>query len=408
MNRFSAAAALAATLLIWPRVGSAQENALTLDRALQLARERAPDIVSARSRIGEAQGRLVGASVLLRENPVLESAGGRRSSARGDFLDGNVGLIQTFELGGHRGARIANAEADVARAEAVSEDVTRRLLRDVSTAFLGVLFADEQGRLARTSESVATEILRTAERRLQAGDIPRLDVNLSQAALSRARSDLRATEARHLAALGQLRILLGMDVDAPLAVLGDLKDRRRYDLVDLIGRAPDRADLKALAAERRGADADIGLGDAVAWPNLGLGVKYAREEEANVLLGTLTLSLPVFERGQGLRAEAGARSRRLSLELEAGHKIVRVEVRTAFDVYQRRVEAVEELERNALPLLDSNEALARRSYESGQLALADLLVVRREVVGTRLEYFDRLLEAATAGVELEANAGVLR
>ena len=161
-------------------------------------------------------------------------------------------------------------------------------------------------------------------------------------------------------------------------------------------------------AERSLADADLRLGGALAWPSLGLGVRYAREEEANVVLGTLTLSLPVFERGQGLRAEAGARSRRLSLELEAGRRVARVEVRTAFDVYRRRVEAVEELERDALPLLDGNEALARRSYESGQLGLPDLLVVRREVVGTRLEYLDRLLDAATAGVELEANAGILR
>ena len=144
------------------------------------------------------------------------------------------------------------------------------------------------------------------------------------------------------------------------------------------------------------------------WPNLGLGVRYEREEGADVGLGTLTLTLPVFEHGQGLRAEATARARRLRLELEADRRVVSVEVRTAFDVYGRRVDAALELERNAVPLLDENEALARRSYETGALGLAELLLVRREGLDTRKEYLERLLEAAIAGVELEASAGVLR
>lgn len=408
MHRLTATAALAAALLLWPRAGAAQERVLTLDQALQLARERAPGIAAARTRIDEARGRLTGASVLLRENPVLESSAGRRSFPGGDFVDADLGLSQTFELGGRRDSRIAGGEAAVARAEAESDEASRRLLREVALAFLRVLAAEEQVALARRSEEVAKDILHIAERRLQAGDIPQLDLNLAQAVISRARSDVCAAEGKHLAALGELRVLLGMDADERIAVRGDLKDRRRFALSDLMARAPERSDLRALAAERREADAAACLSSGLAWPELGLGVRYQREEQANILLGTLTLSLPAFERGQGLRAEAVARSRRLSLELEAGRRTARTEVRTAFDVYQRRVEAVEELEVNALPLLDTNEALAKRSYESGQIGLADLLVVRREVLGTRLQYLDRLLEAADAGVQLEASAGALR
>ena len=45
---------------------------MTLQGALELARRRAPGIVAERLRVDEARGRLVGASVLLRENPVIE------------------------------------------------------------------------------------------------------------------------------------------------------------------------------------------------------------------------------------------------------------------------------------------------------------------------------------------------
>jgi cobalt-zinc-cadmium efflux system outer membrane protein len=408
MYRLSAAALVAAIVMLRPQLCTAQENALTLDQALTLARERAPTLLSARIRIDEARGRLVGASVLLHENPLVEAAAGPRNSERGRFLDTEIGIHQTFELGGRRGARVAGAEAGVARAVAESEDAARRLLRDVAVAFYRALYAEERLRLATAAEGVAEEIVRIAEQRHQAGDVPLLDVNVSRAALARARSDHQAAEATRSAALGDIRILLGMDAVQPFAVQGDLHNRRRFELRELIAGSSDRPDLRSLDAEAHEADADLRLGKGLAWPDVGLGVRYAREEEANVFLGGLTLALPLLERGQGLRTEASARARRLQLELDAGRRLIDVEVRTAFEVYGRRVDAVTELEQNALPLLDENEALARRSYEAGQIGLAELLLVRREILETRNQHIDRLLEAAVAGIELEASAGALR
>ncbi|MBI5440082.1 MAG: TolC family protein [Deltaproteobacteria bacterium] len=141
---------------------------------------------------------------------------------------------------------------------------------------------------------------------------------------------------------------------------------------------------------------------------LGLGAAWERDDGANIGLGIVSLTFPVFERGQGLRAEASARERRVSGELQAGRTIVAAEVRAALAVYRHRAAAAEELETNALPLLDQNEAQTRRSYESGQIALADLLAVRREIIGTRHEYLGYLLEAANAGIELESSAGILQ
>src|SRR2546426_12647790 len=74
MNRLLRAAVIAATLLCWPCLGVSQDAVLTLDQALARARERAPSILSAKARIDEARGRLAGASVLLRDNPLIETA----------------------------------------------------------------------------------------------------------------------------------------------------------------------------------------------------------------------------------------------------------------------------------------------------------------------------------------------
>jgi hypothetical protein len=44
----------------------------------------------------------------------------------------------------------------------------------------------------------------------------------------------------------------------------------------------------------------------------------------------------------------------------------------------------------------------------GQLGLPELLLIRREILDTRFQYLDTLLEAALARIELDASAGLLR
>jgi cobalt-zinc-cadmium efflux system outer membrane protein len=83
-------------------------------------------------------------------------------------------------------------------------------------------------------------------------------------------------------------------------------------------------------------------------------------------------------------------------------------VRSAFEAYSRRLAAVRLLERDAMPGLDENDALTARSFEVGQLGLPELLLIRREILETRSQYLDALLEAALARMDLDASAGVLR
>ena len=142
--------------------------------------------------------------------------------------------------------------------------------------------------------------------------------------------------------------------------------------------------------------------------NTAFGARYQREERNNIVLGGLTLTLPMFSKGQEPIASGLARATRLRAELDATRIRIGIEVRTALAAYQSRVEAVQLLERDALPGLDESVTLATRSFEVGQIGLAELLLIRREIIDTRFQYLDALLEAAIARVELDARAGVLR
>jgi cobalt-zinc-cadmium efflux system outer membrane protein len=394
------------TLALAPLHAAAEVRSLRLEEALALARERAPVLAAANARIDEARGRLAEASVRLRENPRVEAGAGHRSSDQ-DQLAAQAGVSQAFELGGHRDARIEAAEAGLARASAARDDSLGRLLRGVAAAFHRCLHAEEDVRLARGAEAIAGEVARIAERRHRADDVPILDVNLSRAALSRARADLRSAEAGRVSAFGELAIRLGTGPEERLAAEGDLRVRPRFELDALLVRAGERADLRVLDAALGEAAGELRLARGRAWPELALGASYERDEGDDLVLGTLGFTLPVFARGRGQAASAGARARRLRIELDAARRAAQIEVRAAFELWQRRVQSVEELEQNALPLLDENDSLAQRSYDAGQIGLAELLVVRRETLDTRREYLDRLLHAALAGVELQASAGLL-
>ena len=58
-----------------------------------------PVILSARARIEDARGRLTGAVVRFRDNPLLEFDAGPRFINQGRLLDLNAGISQNFELG---------------------------------------------------------------------------------------------------------------------------------------------------------------------------------------------------------------------------------------------------------------------------------------------------------------------
>jgi cobalt-zinc-cadmium efflux system outer membrane protein len=399
-------AAASAVVLLAARPGLG--TVLTFDGVLERARREAPAILAARLRPEEARGRLAGASVLLRENPLLDVTGGRRDSNRGVSTDIETGLGQTFELGGKREARIHGAEAGVDQELATAEDTTRVTLRDVASGFLRAVASEERLRVLRQNQEVAADLLSVAGRRHTAGDIPDLDLNVARVAAARARADVRAAESARDLAIRDLKVVLGIEAGEPIEVRGDLRVHHARPLPELLLALADRPDVRALADESRVADAEAQLGRRSRWPDVGVRVGYKREEDADVPLAGVSVSLPVFVNGQEQRATGAARARRLRLELNTRLRAAEVEVRGGFDAYTRLADAIDDLERRALPFLEQNDELTRRAYEAGELSLPDYLLVRRETLGTRLDYVGRSLEAALAAVDLESRAGVLR
>jgi cobalt-zinc-cadmium efflux system outer membrane protein len=379
---------------------------MTLAEVLGRAREQAPQIVSARLALEETRGRLLGASLRFQTNPELAAGLGNRQGPGDRFTDFDIGVGQTLEPGSRRSARIEGAHAAIAQSSADIDETTRIVLRSAAAAYYRALHATERIRLLTATQELAARVHSVADRRFKAGDIAILDVNIARASLARVRAEREGAEAAKALALGELKQLLRLDED--IAVDGPLAPGSEAELTVVLQAASQRPELRALEAGVQEAEAEQRLGRTFSKPDYGLDVRYSREEGDQIVFGGVKVTLPVFSKGQELRAIGAARATRLRTELEATRTRVQLEVRSAFEGYRRRLAAVRLLEAEAIPGLDENEALTTRSFDVGQLGLLELLLIRREILDTRSQYLDALLEAALARIDLDASAAVLR
>ena len=155
----------------------------------------------------------------------------------------------------------------------------------------------------------------------------------------------------------------------------------------------------------KAAEAAVSGSNAAALPELAFRMDYEKTEDEDLLRPGLALSIPLFDRGQGLRGEAKARRLRASIELETQTSAALAEYEGARSAYRSMDASAEEIEKEAVPRAQEIEQLASQSYAAGKLDLPSLLVIRRNAVDTRREHTDRQLDAALAGIALFLAAG---
>jgi cobalt-zinc-cadmium efflux system outer membrane protein len=365
-------------------------------------------VVVAALTLEETRGRLVGAERRFATNPDLDGAIGRRDGEDGVQTDLQVGISQMLQPGSRRRARIDAARAALDQTRADIEDARRRSIGAAVEAFYRAVYAGDRLGLLRRNTTLAAEVLAVTERRYAAGDVAGLDVNLARSSLARTRAEVAGAEADAVIARGELQRLLGLP--SPIAVDGSLAGAVA-DAVTLDSRLTalaTRPDLQALEAGVREARAEANVGRSFARPDYGVGARFSREEGDRIVMGTFSISLPLVVKGQDTIVTGLGREARLAATLDATRLQARIEVTATHAAYEQRHAALRLLEQDVVASLDDTLRLATRSFDVGQIGIADLLVMRREVNEARLQYLDTLLSTVLARVALDSASGVLR
>lgn len=382
---------------------------MALVDALALARNNNRLLRVARARIGEAKGDLTQASVLLVSNPVVGVGVGPRfmTASRGRVTADIDGFVeQALELGGQRRHRRARATAKLHATRASISDTRRVIDLAVALLFYRALAARQRAVLHRENVSLAEALLKTSRERIALGAGNQLDLYASRLVVAEAKRKALAASTAHRTLLIRIGTVCGLPAGTRLRLRGSLPSPQAMSSSAAMTRRALRLrpELRALNHRIAAVRAAVRLARASAWPDLTLGVSYAREEGSNAVLFTLRVSLPFFNRNQGHRERAIARLRRVRAERSSARLSVSADVRVAWVAHRQAIRALNLYTVDVLTAQKSSVQLLRRSFQEGKVGYVKVLIMQRQLITGREGYLKARLAFAQSLARLRAAA----
>lgn len=324
----------------------------------------------------------------------------------GGLQDQFVTAEQTLPLSGRLGLvrRAGNA------AVKASQNETRLglwgLRSELRLAFYDLLLAQQKEAAMRQGAADLQEIVRVLREREKAGESPGFDVLRAERELADTESDLVSVQVALAQARSRLASFLGPGTDpAALIAAGEFRPRGTLPpLAELLTRAlAVRGDLTAREAqlerfefERRAAERQ-----RIPEPALAAGLKRFTSPgfSDNGYLVSVTVRIPVFNRGQADSARAKAQYQVADAERQVLQRRIEAEVRASyasFELLSRNAyDYTRELGTKGAELSRTAEA----AYQEGEQGILQLLDAQRVALASQL----RALELSSAAKRAEVN-----
>lgn len=395
-----------------------QQSGTTADEAVRRALEGNQELAAMRKEVeaGEQLLRQAG----LRANPSLEIGGERQISGmdKSYMVQGGIPL----ELGGRRAARkrIAESELEIRRLAAAERE--RLLAGEVRAKFGEALAAILKLRFTEEMLEAAQRNFNLVAAQVEEGRRAPLERNIEAVELNRIRAMREEAEAAAEIALLDLRNLMGLAPDAAMRLRGTLDVAPdalplQADAVSAaLIRRTDLAGARAVEqlAAARGAqarsegrvDADLMLG----YQRMEAGFPFRAFDDAGMLMPIenrmnfftfgVRLSLPVFDRKQGMIAAAKLEEEAAAKRREFGELVVRREVAAAYVKFNRSVRAEQIYRVGVRDQAAQNLEVVRQMYELGSRNLLDYIGELRRFIEAESGYIDAQREAYMARIEL--------
>lgn len=408
-----------------PEPSAASPAPLALNAAIQEALANNLSFRAELERIGVAEGQLRQAELV--PNPVASATiVTDRFSANDGEGSRSAGIDQEFETAGKRRYRILTARSDLERVRHETEAAERDLVAQTQQTYFTLLLNERDLDLARRTSAVIERFVALNRKRVQAGDLPGLELNLAEVELARARKNEQDFARRYRETTAQLNLLLGRPRNSPASKLASdfsppessLPDDRAF--VDYA--VLHRSDLLAAESNLEARKSAVRLARAFRVPNVTLGLSYQRQRsvfgvDSGPLTGplssldhlvafTATVPLPLFNRNQGNIVSAEHEKRAAAESALYMRDVVGTEVTQALSNYRSRVSTLALFERSILPPLEKNLDAITEAYRLGNESIFAVIQVQRTYFETRHEYLQTLIGLENDRIALEKAAGL--
>ena len=406
MWRKSAAfrAALAAVILVTTL--SAQEGGLTIEKAVEIARSRNPDVLAARAAIEAARGRTL--QFKARPEPsILASVEGvpiPGLKKEGDQTEVNLGIEQVFEYPGKRSLRTEIGLQGESLVQAELERVQLLVAARVKKAYWKAAFADSAVDALGRSESRLDALLADLQAKYRTSAASYADILRARAEKARLRNQIiEQTKERHAAGL-ELNVLLGRASDEPVELLTAMSfTPLTADLPGLWENAQaTRPSFMIAALLKDRAASAVKLAGLSRRPDFlaGFLIPSVRPNAWGISFG---LTMPFLRpgRAKGAAMEAGAEADLARIAAEALDRRVRSVLERAYTAAKAAEEQVLVFEKSLLSELENELKIQLEYFRYGKVEAFSLLDLHRTYVLAEVEHLRALLSYNLALIDLE-------
>jgi cobalt-zinc-cadmium efflux system outer membrane protein len=396
---------LSVVLLALPLAAWAQ-SPLTEAEALRLGHARVEWSDLARGTAAAAEADVLAARQ--RPNPTLDYS---REETRGTpgSVEHTWHIAQTFDVSGRRELRSAAAGRRVEAAMASHAARRAEATAEIRRRFHEALLKQEMVRATATWSERFARVEGVVQKLARAGEASGYDRRrlvrereAAQARLAVESADLDRVRAR-------LAALVGANEISASGVAGVLLPPPPSPINTALARLDERADLRVLAerAEAAGLEGRAAARSRIPDVTVGIGPKWIDNglTRENGIVFTLSIPLPVFERGQAGEKRAAAEVLTTRAELGLARSRAEGELRGLFRQAERLREAATNYRSRVVAASPELLRIAEATYRGGESSILDLLDAYRGALESETTALELEWKAREARIEYDLQTG---
>jgi len=298
-----------------------------------------------------------------------------------------VGISQTFDLGGKRGARADVADAQVAAAQAQLAIARKGLLTSLLMALADYQAASDALDVAKRRVALDQEFLNLADRRNRAGDLPQTELLTARLTLSEARAAASTAAVAFSEAEEALRAIVGVSAPVP-ELQGNAPQSVPPVNTVTIETLPEMrvASMQAEAARSR---ISVAKRNRIPDPTVGLSIGDEREftplgNRTSTTTYGVRLSIPIpIRNSYGAEVEAAGSDLMVAEQsMRNQRRALEARIAASHSRLSTAIEAWREWQDSGAGSLEEQRRLLQRLWDAGEINAVDYIIQLNQTFAT--------------------------
>ena len=384
---------------------TAQQNALTEARAIELGLSRVPVQQRTEGNISMAQSELIAATTW--PNPEISYERETLDNDE-DHLEQKFVVSQRFDFSGRRTLhrKAADRHLDAARYESAAWRA--KLKKDIRKRYYGALLQQQRRQAYVKTQKRVRLLSKALQRRHNEGDVSIYDYQRVNTERSTIEAEVNNAGVDFEAAWQTLWALLGSDSQGFQSLSGELLPGETAPLEQLTAALDQQPALrqlkeqsKAFALQRRAASRNF--------PDVTLGLGVKREENDdrtdNGLVLNASIPIPVFDSREDEQTRYQAQALIAQSDYKLAQDTARAELKGLWQQVSQYQRSAAAFRRDAVQAARELIEIAEAYYRAGEVGILELLDAYRGVLNAELTALDLEFKARSARIELDHLSG---